>query len=64
MSNATEYRAAYWISDNRQGEIRLTGPEHADLPEKELVAEAKAEADYANLDLSGGEIVVGMWRER
>ena len=57
------YRAAYWISDDRQAEVVLTGPEHADLPESELRAEAEAEAKRNDVDLSTGTIEVGGWTE-
>lgn len=57
------YRAAYWLSDDRQGEIVLTGPEHAHLDDDALEAEARAEAEREGVDLSGGSIVIGEWRD-
>lgn len=59
-SNA--YRACYWQSDDRQGEVVLTSEDHADLSDDDLEAEARAEAARAGLDLSGGRLVIGAWR--
>lgn len=42
------------------GELRLTGPEHADWAEDELRAEAQAEARRANLG-DDVEIRIGVW---
>lgn len=58
---STTYRACYW-TDGR-GEIRLTGPEHAFLPDADLEAVARAEAEQANLDLSYGRLVIGDWTD-
>lgn len=55
------YRACYW-TDGR-GEVRLTGPEHASLPDEDLEAVALAEAEYAGLDLSYGRLVIGDWTD-
>lgn len=55
------YRACYW-TDEEGGEIRLTGPEHANMPDDELVATARANAD-ADLDLSRGRLVIGDWTD-
>jgi hypothetical protein len=63
MSYETEYRAAYWISDDRQGEVRLTGPEHRHLSDADLVAEAKAEIARAGVQAVGGAIKIGSWVE-
>jgi hypothetical protein len=63
MSYETEYRAAYWISDDRQGEVRLTGPEHCHLSDAYMVAEAKAEIVRAGIQAVGGEIKIGSWVE-
>jgi len=65
------YRAAY------VGEAVLTGPEHADLPDAELIAEAVAEAKHAGiygdaagkdadgnpLGITEDDIQIGEWRE-
>lgn len=59
---STTYRACYW-TDGRGGEVRLTGPEDAELPDDELEAEARACAELAGLDLTGGRLVIGNWRE-
>lgn len=56
------YRACYWQSDDRQGEVVLTSEDHADLSDDDLEAEARAEAARAGLDLSGGRLVIGAWR--
>lgn len=58
------YRAAYW-TDGRGAEILLTLPEHSDMSDEELIAEARRYAEEAGLDFvfSYGEIVVGEWAE-
>lgn len=60
------YRAAISYSDDdahRQGGVRLTGPEHASLPDEALLAEARAEARRAGLSEEECEIEIGEWRE-
>jgi hypothetical protein len=52
------------MSDDGQAELLLTGPEHADLPAEELVAEARAEMVRADGSEDGGRIVVGEWTDR
>jgi len=59
----TTFRAAYWMSDDGQAELLLTGPEHADLPAGDLVAEARAELARQRGTEDGGRIVVGEWVE-
>ncbi len=60
----TTYRAAYWISDDRQGEIVLTTAEQASLPDDDLLASARAEAQaHAPWALESGEIRIGDWTE-
>ncbi len=59
---STTYRACYW-TDDRGAEVRLTGPEHAHLPDDELEASARAEAEHAGLDLSYGRLVIGDWTD-
>ena len=56
------YRAAVW-SDRDGGEVVLTGPEHANLGDNELLLEAHAEARRAKLDRSRGWIGIGDWTE-
>ena len=51
------YRACWWISEDRQASLRLTGPDHADLPDADLLAEARAEAVRAGLT-GGGTIEI------
>lgn len=58
-----EYRAAYLMSADGQGEVVLTGPEHSGLDDDALIAEARAEARRAGIELDGGRIVVGTWRD-
>lgn len=60
--HAETYRAAYW-TDHEGGELVLTGPEHAHLSDEELILEARAEAERADLDLSYGAVLVGDWTE-
>lgn len=43
-----KYRACYMTSDTG-GEVRLTGPEHAALPDEQLIAEAVADARMIGL---------------
>ena len=57
----TIYRAAYWTSEDRQGEIALTSPEHADMDDEDLLAEAEAEAARIGLVLDDGTIEIGAW---
>lgn len=59
----TTYRAAGWIADNNQSDVRLTREEHKDLPDEELLAIAKTEAESVGLNLEGGEIQIGEWTE-
>lgn len=54
------YRAAYWTDG--QAELVLTGPEHADLSDEDLIAEARAELARQGGTEDGGRIVVGAWR--
>ena len=59
----TTYRAAisYSADDTQhQGGQPLTGPEHADLSDEALLAEARAEAKRAGLP-EDSEIVIGQW---
>ena len=56
------YRAAYWTG-GRGAEVVLTLPEHSDMSDEELIAEARRYAEEVGLDLSYGEIVVGEWME-
>jgi len=63
-ATAATYRACYWISDDRQADLVLTGPEHAHLSDAELIAEATAEAERAGISLDGGELKIGEWRDR
>lgn len=58
----TTYRAAYW-TDGQGAEIVLTLPEHAHLSDDDLLAEAMAEAERQGMDLSYGQIVIGIWTE-
>lgn len=60
----TTFRAAYWVSDDRQHDLLLTTPEQSQLDDAALLAAAREEAARADVDLSTGEIVVGEWRER
>jgi hypothetical protein len=55
---STPYRAAYWISPDRQSTARLTGPNHADLPNYELLVLARAEARANEMDLDGAHIII------
>lgn len=69
----TTYRAAYLVApqDSTSGGYCLTGPEHAELSDADLIAAAMpALAEYnANAEAIGeegtdaSEIVLGDWRE-
>jgi hypothetical protein len=62
----TTYRAAYWLKNDGQREVVLTAPEHADLSDDELMAEAEQEARNPagmNGRTDGGRIVIGEWTE-
>lgn len=44
-----DYRAAVLVSDDGQGETVMTRPDQSELSDAELVAEALAEAERADL---------------
>jgi len=57
------YRAAGWISDDCQAEVRLTTEGQKDLSDAELLAAAEREAASMGLDMTGGGIVICEWTE-
>lgn len=57
------YRAAYWISKDRQNEVVLTAPADAGLSDDALEAEALAEAARQGLEIGDGSIEIGDWTE-
>lgn len=61
----TTFRAAYFISNDNQREVLLTGPAHSELPDDELEAIARTEWDeYVGGDLDAeGSLVLGDWTE-
>ncbi len=61
----TAFRAAYFLRTDKQGEVLLTGPEHADLPDADLIkiAEAAWLESGTSLEDMDGEIVIGEWTE-
>lgn len=59
---STTYRACYW-TDAEGGKVCLTGPEHASLPDADLEAVARAEAEHFGMDLSYGWLVIGNWAD-
>lgn len=59
----TTYRAAYWLSADRQGQLVLTSPEQSHLSDEELMAAALREAEENGLDVSKGDIHIGEWKE-
>lgn len=63
LVEAEAYRAAYWLSDDGQAEVRLTSPDDAGLADEDLLAEARAEAARTGTDLATGSLVVGDWTE-
>lgn len=63
MKQSITYRAAYWVSEDRQAEVVLTTESHAELPDHLLIAEAAKAANAVGVDLSTGEIVIGDWTD-
>lgn len=60
----TTYRAAYWISADRQATVRLTTDDQAHLSEDALMAAALAEAETVGLQRAeGDDILIGDWAE-
>lgn len=55
------YRAAYWISADRQSSVVLTTADQAHLNDAELLAAGHAEAEIVGLDISDGEITINDW---
>ena len=60
----TSYRAAYLLSSDKQAELVLTAPEHAEMSDDELRAEALAEAERAGVNIGDGTIEIGTWTQR
>ena len=58
-----EYRAAYWISEDRQNEMVLTTPESSLWPDKELKEEAIRWMKFIKFNPDGGKIEIGMWSD-
>jgi len=68
------YRACYYLSADGQSETVLTGPEHANLSDNQLFAEAIAEAVRADIIGDGdgripanrleGGLRIGTWTVR
>jgi hypothetical protein len=61
--STTPYRAAYWRSADGQATARLTSRDQADLPLRELLALATAEARANELDVDGGLIIIEQLKE-
>lgn len=58
------FRAAGWISANRETQFRLTDEDQSELPAEDLIAEATARAEARGLAGAfgeGGTIEVGQW---
>lgn len=54
------FRAAVWVNPtDSTALIRLTLPEHADLPDADLIAEAQREADSIGLEIH--HIKIDQW---
>ena len=60
---STTFRAVYWISADQQATIRLTTEAQASWSDEDLMAAAKAEAEYADLEIGDGGIEIGDWTE-
>jgi hypothetical protein len=63
MKDEASYRAAYWISEDRQHSVRLTQREHSGLSDDALLVEARAEAERFGVDLSTGWIAIDTWTD-
>jgi len=57
------YRAAGWVSADKQASVRLTTEEQSNLSDDELLSEAKKEAESIGLEIGDGEIVISSWTE-
>ncbi len=63
----TTIRTAYWTETEYDGqassggELALTGLEHAELSDDDLLTEACVEADRQGIDLSVGRLLIGDW---
>ena len=60
---STTYRAAYWISADKQAEVRLTEESQAALPDADLIAAAVKTAEEVGLEIGDGSIEIGAWTE-
>lgn len=59
----TTYRACYLLSADRQGEIVLTNRAQSHLDDDALMQAARSEMESIGMDLDGGSLVIGDWRE-
>lgn len=59
----TTYRAVFWISADRQAEVRLTSEEHASLSDADLLVVAQATIDETGLEVGDGSIEIGDFTE-
>jgi hypothetical protein len=57
------YRAAYWISADKQSSVVLTTPDQDHLNDETLFRMGLQEAAKAGLEIGEGEIVLGNWKE-
>jgi len=57
------YRAAGWVADDKQSDVRLTSESQKDLSDDDLIAAAEKEAEAVGIDLEGSEILIGDWTE-
>jgi len=62
-SKPNKYRAAIWHSADRQAEVVLTGPEHAELSEPALLDEGERYALEVGLAIGDGSIEIDDWTE-
>ena len=61
--NSKTYRAAGWVADDKQSDVRLTREEHKNLADEQLITIAMKEAELVGITLEGGEILIGDWTE-
>ena len=59
----TTYRAAGWVSSDKQSSVRLTTEEQSNFSDDDLIKAAMEEANNVGLEIGDGEIIVSLWSE-
>lgn len=57
------FRAAGWLSKDKQASVRLTTEDQSNLPDDELLDAAIKEAENVSLEIGDGEIIISSWSE-